>query len=151
MIPKEGETSELVKTITQSDIEQFAELVGDRNPVHVNPDFAKKTRFGRPIAHGMWGLSLVSAVLGTKLPGPGTIYLSQTVQFKAPVFAGDTLTAKVKVLEVRQDKPIVKLETTCENQKGELILNGRISGSRRRRGLISRNYFSRNETLSKLL
>jgi 3-hydroxybutyryl-CoA dehydratase len=90
----------------------------------VNPDFAKKTRFGRPIAHGMWGLSLVSAVLGTKLPGPGTIYLSQTVQFKAPVFAGDTLTAKVKVLEVRQDKPIVKLETTCENQKGELILIG---------------------------
>ncbi len=124
MIPKEGETSELVKTITKSDIEQFAELVGDRNPVHVNPDFAKKTRFGRPIAHGMWGLSLVSAVLGTKLPGPGTIYLSQTVQFKAPVFAGDTLTAKVKVLEVRQDKPIVKLETTCENQKGELILKG---------------------------
>ena len=124
MIPKEGETAELIKTVTQGDIEQFAELVGDRNPVHVNPDFAKKTRFGRPIAHGMWGLSLVSAVLGTKLPGPGTIYLSQTVQFKAPVFAGDTLTAKVKVLEVRQDKPIVKLETTCENQKGELILTG---------------------------
>jgi 3-hydroxybutyryl-CoA dehydratase len=124
MIPKEGETAKLIKTVTQSDIEQFAELVGDRNPVHVNPDFAKKTRFGRPIAHGMWGLSLVSAVLGTKLPGPGTIYLSQTVQFKAPVFAGDTLTAKVKVLEVRQDKPIVKLETTCENQKGELILTG---------------------------
>jgi 3-hydroxybutyryl-CoA dehydratase len=124
MIPKEGETAKLIKTVTQSDIEQFAELVGDRNPVHVNPDFAKKTRFGRPIAHGMWGLSLVSAVLGTKLPGPGTIYLSQTVQFKAPVFAGDTLTAKVKVLEVRQDKPIVKLETTCENQKGELILMG---------------------------
>jgi 3-hydroxybutyryl-CoA dehydratase len=124
MVPKEGETAKLVKTITQSDIEQFAELVGDRNPVHVNPDFAKKTRFGRPIAHGMWGLSLVSAVLGTKLPGPGTIYLSQTVQFRAPVFAGDTLTAKVKVLEVRQDKPIVKLETTCENQKGESILVG---------------------------
>ena len=124
MIPKEGDTAKLIKTVTQSDIEQFAELVGDRNPVHVNPEFAKKTRFGRPIAHGMWGLSLVSAVLGTKLPGPGTIYLSQTVQFKAPVFAGDTLTAKVKVLEVRQDKPIVKLETTCENQKGELILTG---------------------------
>jgi 3-hydroxybutyryl-CoA dehydratase len=124
MIPKEGETAKLIKTVTQSDIEQFAELVGDRNPVHVNPDFAKKTRFGRPIAHGMWGLSLVSAVLGTKLPGPGTIYLSQTVQFKAPVFAGDTLTAKVKVLEVRQDKPIVKLETTCENQNGEIILKG---------------------------
>ena len=124
MIPKEGETAELIKILTQSDIENFAELVGDRNPVHVDPEFAKKTRFGRPIAHGMWGLSLISAVLGTKLPGPGTIYLSQTVKFKAPVFPGDTLTAKVKVLEVRQDKPIVKLETTCENQKGELILTG---------------------------
>jgi acyl dehydratase len=122
MIPKEGETAKLIKTVTQSDIEQL-QTVGDRNQT-MNPDFAKKTRFGRPIAHGMWGLALVSEVMGTKLPGPGTIYLSQTVQFKAPVFAGDTLTAKVKVLEVRQDKPIVKLETTCENQKGELILKG---------------------------
>jgi acyl dehydratase len=124
MIPKEGDTATLVKTITQKDIDSFAELVGDRNPVHVNPEFAKKTRFGRPIAHGMWGLSLISAILGTKLPGPGTIYLSQTVKFMAPVFPGDTLTAKVRVLEVRQDKPIVKLETTCENQKGEMILTG---------------------------
>jgi acyl dehydratase len=124
MIPKEGEIATLVKTVSQSDIESFANLVGDRNPVHVNQDFAKKTRFGRPIAHGMWGLSLVSAVLGTKLPGPGTIYLSQTVRFTAPVYPGDTLTAKVRVLEVRQDKPIVKLETTCENQEGTLILTG---------------------------
>ncbi len=124
MVPKEGETATLAKTITQSDIEQFAKLVGDMNPVHVDPDFAKKTRFGRPIAHGMWGLSLISAVLGTKLPGPGTIYLSQTVKFRAPVFPGDTLTAKVKVLQVRQDKPIITLETNCENQKGELILTG---------------------------
>jgi acyl dehydratase len=124
MIPKQGETASLSKTITQNDIGHFAELVGDLNPVHVNPDFAKKTRFGRPIAHGMWGLSLVSAVLGTKLPGPGTIYLSQTVRFIAPVYPGDTLTAKVRVLEVRQDKPIVKLETTCENQEGTLILTG---------------------------
>jgi acyl dehydratase len=124
MIPKEGETATLVKTITQDDIENFAELVGDRNPVHVNPDFAKKTRFGRPIAHGMWGLSLISAVLGTKLPGPGTIFLSQTARFKAPVFPGDTLTAKVKVLEVRKDKPIIRLEAICENQNGEVILTG---------------------------
>jgi acyl dehydratase len=124
MIPKEGEIATLVRTVTRSDIENFADLVGDRNPVHVNPDFAKKTRFGRPIAHGMWGLSLVSAVLGTKLPGPGTIYLSQAVRFTAPVYPGDTLTAKVRVLEVRQDKPMVKLETTCENQEGTLILTG---------------------------
>ena len=63
MVPKEGETATLAKTVTQTDIEQFAELVGDMNPVHVDPDFAKKTRFGRQIAHGMWGLSLISAVL----------------------------------------------------------------------------------------
>jgi 3-hydroxybutyryl-CoA dehydratase len=124
MIPKEGETATLAKTITQSDIEQFAELVGDRNPLHVDADFAEKARFGRTIAHGMWGLSLISAILGTKLPGPGTIYLSQTANFKAPVYPGDTLTAKVRVVEAREDKPIVKLETTCENQNGELILTG---------------------------
>ena len=76
MIPKEGDTAKLIKTVTQSDIEQFAELVGDRNPVHVNPDFAKKTRFGRPIAHGMWGLSLVSAVSGDEASWSGD-YISQ--------------------------------------------------------------------------
>ena len=87
-------------------------------------EFAKKTRFGKPIAHGMWGASLISAVLGTRLPGPGTIYLSQTVKFSAPIFPGDTITARVEVIKVREEKAIVTFETVCENQDGKRILDG---------------------------
>lgn len=121
---KEGDLASLSKTITTEVIDKFAELTGDVNPVHLNEEFAKRTRFGTRIAHGMWGASLVSAVLGTKLPGPGTIYLSQTVKFQAPVHPGDTVTATVKVLKVREDKPIVTLETVCTNQDGDVILSG---------------------------
>ena len=124
MIPALGETASLTRTVTESDVQQFADLVGDHNPVHVDDTFAKKTRFGRRIAHGMWGVSLISAVLGTRLPGPGTIYLSQTIQFLAPVYPGDTVTAEVTVVKVREDKPIVTLETLCQNQDGEVVLKG---------------------------
>ena len=124
MIPKIGDTATITKTITQNDIHQFAELVGDTNPVHVDEEFAKKTRFGKQIAHGMWGASLISAVLGTKLPGPGTIYLSQTVKFSAPIFPGDTITARVEAIKVREEKAIVTFETVCENQDGKRILEG---------------------------
>lgn len=121
---KEGDAASLSRTISVEDIENFAELTGDVNPVHLDEAFAKKTRFGARIAHGMWGASLVSAVLGTKLPGPGTVYLSQTIKFQAPVYPGDTITATVKVIKAREDKPIVTLETVCTNQKGDLILSG---------------------------
>ncbi|TEU12259.1 MAG: MaoC family dehydratase [Anaerolineales bacterium] len=124
MIPKLGETASLARTITEIDVQQFAELVGDNNPVHVDDAFASKTRFGRRIAHGMWGVSLISAVLGTRLPGPGTIYLSQTIQFLAPIYLGDTVTAQVTVAKVRDDKPIVTLETLCQNQNGEVVVKG---------------------------
>lgn len=124
MIPKLGQEAMLSRTITAEDVEKFAELVGDKNPVHLEEEFARKTRFGKRVAHGMLGASLVSAVLGTKLPGTGTIYLNQTLQFKAPVFLGDTLTATVIVVKVREDKPIVTLETTCTNQHGEVVLQG---------------------------
>jgi phosphate acetyltransferase len=124
MLPMEGDTASLSKTISQDEIDRFAELTGDENPVHVDESAAQKTRFGRRIAHGMWGASLVSAVLGTKLPGPGTIYLSQTIKFSAPVYPGDSVTATVKVVKVREDKKIVTLETVCENQNGDLILSG---------------------------
>lgn len=107
MIPREGDTASITRTITQGDIQAFAELVGDFNPVHVDEQFAKKTRFGGRIAHGMWGAALVSAVLGTKLPGPGTVYLSQSLKFEAPVYAGDAIKAAVTAVKVRQDKPIV--------------------------------------------
>ncbi len=100
MIPALGETASLTRTVTESDIQQFADLVGDYNPVHVDDAFAKKTQFGRRIAHGMWGVSLISAVLGTRLPGPGTIYLSQTIQFLAPMYPGDTVTVQQGVSPV---------------------------------------------------
>lgn len=124
MLPSVGETASLSKTISTGDIEQFAEVTGDVNPVHVNEEFAKKTRFGGRIAHGMWAAALISAVLGTRLPGPGTIYLNQTLSFKAPVLPGDTITARVKVVRVREDKRILTLETVCENQKSERVLEG---------------------------
>lgn len=119
-----GETASVSKTITDADIEAFAELTGDRNPVHLDDEFAASTRFGRRIAHGMLGASLISAVLANKLPGQGTVYLSQTLQFLAPVFPGDTVTARVRVAKVREDKPIVTLETVCVNQRDEQLIKG---------------------------
>lgn len=119
-----GETASLSKTITDDDIHAFAELVGDHNPVHLDDSYAKGTRFGRRIAHGMLSASLISALLANKLPGEGTVYLSQTLQFVAPVFPGDTVTARVTVTKVRDDKPIVTLETVCVNQNEETLITG---------------------------
>jgi phosphate acetyltransferase len=124
MLPKVGDTSSLTRTITQDDVQSFGTLVGDLNPIHVDDEFGKKTRFGRCIAHGMWGASLISTILGTRLPGPGTIYLSQTLSFQAPIYPGDTVTARVTVLKVREDKRIVTLDTVCEDQAGKLLLKG---------------------------
>jgi acyl dehydratase len=124
MLPALGEQASLTRTITENDVKQFAALVGDDNPVHVDDEFAKKTRFGRRIAHGMWGASLISAVLGTRLPGPGTIYLSQTFQFLGPIYLGDSITAQVTVVKLREDKPIVTLEAVCQNQNGEVVTKG---------------------------
>jgi acyl dehydratase len=124
MLPKVGDTASLTRSISMDEIGQFAKVSGDVNPVHVDEEFAKKTRFGGRIAHGMWTAALISAVLGTKLPGPGTIYLNQTLAFKGPVQPGEAITATVKVLKVREDKRIVTLETYCENEKGRRILEG---------------------------
>ncbi|HBB88882.1 MAG TPA: enoyl-CoA hydratase [Blastocatellia bacterium] len=121
---KVGDTVSLSKEITDADIRAFAELSGDFNPVHLDDEFARTTRFGRRIAHGMLGASLISTVLGTKLPGQGAIYLSQTLQFLAPVFPGDTVTASVTVKKIKEGKPIVTLETVCENQRGETLIRG---------------------------
>ena len=119
-----GDTATLTKTITDEDIRVFAALTGDNNPVHLDEDYAKTTRFGRRIAHGMIGASLFSAILANQLPGPGTVYLSQSLQFTAPVFPGDTLTARVTVTRVRADKPIVTLETIGEKQDGAVFIKG---------------------------
>jgi 3-hydroxybutyryl-CoA dehydratase len=121
---KVGDTASVSKQITDADIRAFAELSGDFNPVHLDDEFARTTRFGRRIAHGMLGASLISTVLGNKLPGQGAIYLSQTLQFLAPVFPGDTIIAKVTVTKIKEGRPIVTLETVCENQRGEMLIKG---------------------------
>lgn len=119
-----GASAELTKTITDEDIRAFAELTGDRNPVHLDDEYASRTRFGRRIAHGMIAASLLSAVLANELPGRGTVYLSQTLQFLAPVFPGDAVTARVTITKVRDDKPVVTLETVCTNGRGEQLIRG---------------------------
>ena len=119
-----GDTASLSKVLSEQDVLTFAEITRDCNPVHVDEAFAAQTRFGRRIAHGMLTAGLISAVLGTQLPGPGSIYLSQSLKFRAPVYLGDTITAVVEVIAVRQDKPIVTLATTCKNQKGETVIEG---------------------------
>ena len=119
-----GEKASLSKTMSESDVETFARLTGDVNPVHVDEAYAKTTRFGGRIAHGMLTAGLISAVLGTRLPGPGGIYLNQTLKFTAPVRMGDTITATAEVTAYREDKRIVTLKTDCTNQRGELVLTG---------------------------
>ncbi|MGB2179005.1 MAG: bifunctional enoyl-CoA hydratase/phosphate acetyltransferase [Hyphomonas sp.] len=119
-----GDTACLERTVTENDIELFALVSGDVNPAHLDAEFAAKDIFGKPVAHGMWTASLVSAVLGTTLPGPGCIYLGQTIAFTKPVFPGDTVTATVTVLEKQDKKRLVRLETVCTNQDGETVLKG---------------------------
>jgi acyl dehydratase len=121
---KVGDSAEITKTIEQADIDAFASVSGDHNPVHVDEEFAKTTRFGRRIAHGMLTASLISSVLANKLPGEGSVYLGQTLQFVAPVFPGDEVTARVTVKDIREDKPILKLETICVNQRDEIVIRG---------------------------
>jgi acyl dehydratase len=119
-----GDEASLSKTITGEDIRRFADLLGDHNPIHVDEEYARTTPFGRPLAHGMLVASLVSSVLAQQMPGPGTVYLGQDLRFKAPVFAGDTITAKAVMREIRADKPIYTLETVCVNQNGETVIAG---------------------------
>jgi 3-hydroxybutyryl-CoA dehydratase len=119
-----GDTASMTKTITDEDIRAFAGLTGDHNPVHLDDEFAGTTRLGRRVAHGMLVASLISSVLANDLPGVGTVYLGQTLSFIAPVYPGDTVTARVTVTKVREDKPIVTLETVCTNQSDETVIRG---------------------------
>jgi 3-hydroxybutyryl-CoA dehydratase len=121
---KPGDTASLSRTISDDDIRAFADATGDRNPLHLDEEFAKQTRFGGRIAHGMLSASLISAVIANELPGQGSVYLGQTLQFVAPVFPGDTVTARVTVSAIREDKPILKLETVCANQRNEVVIRG---------------------------
>jgi 3-hydroxybutyryl-CoA dehydratase len=119
-----GEKASISHTVTEDDIATFGRLSGDYNPVHFDEEYARTTRFGGRIAHGILAAAFVSAVLGTKLPGPGAIYLGQTYKFTAPVRIGDTVTAAVEVTAFREDKRIVTLKTECSNQRGEVVLTG---------------------------
>ena len=119
-----GERAQMCKTVTEDDVAGMAEVTGDYNPLHVDEAFARKTRFKGRIAHGVLSAGLISAVLGMHLPGPGAIYLSQTLNFLHPVRVGDTLTAEVVVTKWRADKHIVYLDTRCFNQDGRDVVKG---------------------------
>src|SRR5438128_8858993 len=108
-----GMTETLSKTIASSDVVGFAQLTGDRNPIHLSEHFAAKTSFGRRIAHGLYTASLISAVLGTRLPGPGAVYISQTLNFRAPVKIGDTVLVTVTVRELIPEKSRARLSCLC--------------------------------------
>ncbi|RME21885.1 MAG: MaoC family dehydratase [Deltaproteobacteria bacterium] len=119
-----GQVASMSKTITEEDVVRFAEVTGDFNPVHLDEEFARDSMFGRRIAHGFLTGALISAVLGTRLPGANTIYLEQTMRFLAPVGIGDTITAECEVLEKIPEKKILVMRTTVTNQDGVKVLDG---------------------------
>ncbi|PVZ69553.1 MaoC/PaaZ C-terminal domain-containing protein [Pelagibaculum spongiae] len=120
----EGLSASLEKTITQQDIQLFAAVSGDINPAHLDAEYAASTPFKEPIAHGMYGGALVSALLGTQLPGPGTIYLSQQLSFLRPVKIGDSLTAKATVKTIDAEKNRVVIDCQVTNQLGKPVITG---------------------------
>jgi len=121
---KVGDSASVTKTITEADIRTFGDLTGDHNPLHFDEKHARRTRFVQPISHGMLTGSLFSPIIAHQLPGEGAIYLSQSLQFVAPVFAGDTITDLVTVTRVREDKQIVTLDGVARNQRGEVVIKG---------------------------
>ena len=123
-LPAIGTQATLSRTITEDDILLFALVSGDHNPIHLDAEYAEKSLFGKRIAHGFLIGSLISAVLGNDMPGPGSIYLVQTLKFLAPIHIGDTVTVTVKVVAIREDKRIITLHTDCTNQHGTLVLSG---------------------------
>lgn len=121
---KIGDEASLTRTITEDDIMEYAVLTGDTNPVHLDAEWAAHSMFGERIAHGMLVAGLISAVLGTRLPGRNSIYLGQELRFTAPVKIGDIVRATATVTEKRDDKRIIKLRTTVSNQRGETVIEG---------------------------
>lgn len=120
-----GDVATFSKTISEFDVYMYAGISGDFNPAHINAVEAEKGMFKERIAHGMVSASLISTVLGCHLPGPGTIYMSQELNFKRPVKFGDTIEAKVEVLEKIEEKNRLILRTTCTNQHGEIVIDGK--------------------------
>jgi len=121
---KLGDFSEFSKTISENDIYLYAGISGDFNPAHINQDYAEKTFFKSRIAHGLLSAGLISAAIANGLPGPGSVYIKQSLDFKRPVYISDTITARVEVLEILPDKNRIKMNTVCRNQKGETVIGG---------------------------
>jgi 3-hydroxybutyryl-CoA dehydratase len=119
-----GDSAQFAKTITDADIVLFAGVTGDLNPAHINDEYAKNTFFKTRIAHGILLGGFISSVIGMQLPGPGTIYIKQELNFLAPARVGDTITARVEVSEMNKEKNRITLATTCTNQNNEMVLNG---------------------------
>src|SRR5918993_5399905 len=118
-----GMAETLEKTVSASDVVGFAQLTGDRNPIHLSEHFAARTSFKKRIAHGLYTASLISAVLGTRLPGPGAVYISQSLNFRAPVKIGDTVEVQVEVVELVPERHRARLLCTC-SVAGEVVLDG---------------------------
>ena len=119
-----GDSAQITRRVTDGDIAEFVDAVGDYNPVHSDRAYAAATVFKEPIAPGIWTAGLVSAVIGTRLPGPGAIYLSQDLRFLKPVKAGDSISARVEVIEINREKNRIRLRTACTNQRAEDVLTG---------------------------
>ena len=119
-----GQKARRSKTVTARDVELYAEITGDRNPLHFDAAFAAGTRFGRLVAQGGITSGMLNALVAMDLPGPGTVFMSQSLKYLAPTYLGDTLTAEVEVLAVKPDKPVCQLKATITNQDGTVVLEG---------------------------
>ena len=119
-----GQRARRSKTVTARDVELYAEITEDRNPLHFDPEFAARTRFGRLVAQGGITSGMLNALVAMDLPGPGTVFMSQSLRYLAPTYLGDTLTAEVEVLAVKPDKPVCQLKATVTNQDGTVVLEG---------------------------
>jgi 3-hydroxybutyryl-CoA dehydratase len=125
---KVGDQASIRVRVTDKMVRQFAELSGDNNPIHLDEAFAAKTRFGKRVAHGMISGALISRALATTIPGPGGLYLGQTLKFTAPVFIDDELEISITVTAVREDKGILTLETVAKKTTGEIVVKGEATG-----------------------
>ncbi|RYD75430.1 MAG: MaoC family dehydratase [Sphingobacteriales bacterium] len=121
---KIGQKSSMEKTFSEEEVSLFSRLSKDANPIHFDQGYAQQSRFGQRIVQGPFVVSLIGGILGSELPGPGTIYINQNSNFLKPVFIGDTITAHVQIISIRADKPVIKLRTWIENTDGELVIDG---------------------------
>lgn len=119
-----GQRARRTQTVTAKHAELYAEITGDRNPLHFEPDFAKRTRFGRLVAQGGITAGMLNALVAMDLPGPGTVFMNQSLRYLAPTHLGDKLTAEIEVLSLKPDKPVCQLRATITNQDGTVVLEG---------------------------